>query len=426
MNNYSLGTGSGPAESIIMNLEILKKKYQIILNQYNQTQNNYFQYLSHYSPGNQITNGNFDNPTLSNDSFTYITSSSQVPGWNFNNGALINNSSTWKYPTPYPNGNQAVSIQYTGSISQSLSLAPGTYNLSFMACGRPCCDGSNLSNPIDVQLNGTTIYNVQPVVNTWTNYSTIFTIGNEGANEGTNEGANQGTATTNTISFLGTWSNSDRSSAIQNISILFNGLKSIPNSSFLGNSPISTNQVDNLSSCVASCSALSNCSGATYNKDQKICTLSSGKGSVVPSTNSGNTAIVSENLYYLNQIKQLNEQLLELNHQIRTSIHQGRPVYNETIQELGKSSTDLKDTYHQLEKERIQVKKMMKEFENLDSEQQESSLMSSSRYSLFIFYLILCIIVVLFLIFMFWTRSSSSTNSSGTNSTSSIFNNEGS
>jgi len=417
MNHYSLGTGSGPAESIIMNLEILKKKYQIILNQYNQTQNNYFQYLSHYSPGNQITNGNFDNPTLSNDSFTYITSSSQVPGWNFNNGALINNSSTWKYPTPYPNGNQAVSLQYTGSISQSLSLAPGTYNLSFMACGRPCCDGSNLSNPIDVQLNGITIYNVQPVVNTWTNYSTIFTIGNEGANE---DGI-----TTNTISFLGTWSNSDRSSAIQNISILFNGLKSIPNSSFLGNSPISTNQVDNLSSCVASCSALSNCSGATYNKDQKICTLSSGKGSVVPSTNSGNTAIVSENLYYLNQIKQLNEQLLELNHQIRTSIHQGRPVYNETIQELGKSSTDLKDTYHQLEKERIQVKKMMKEFENLDSEQQESSLMSSSRYSLFIFYLILCIIVVLFLIFMFWTRSSS-TNSSGTNSTSSIFNNEGS
>ena len=248
---------------------------------------------------------------------------------------------------------------------------------------------------------------------------------NEGAiaNEGANEGANA--TTTNTISFLGTWSNSDRSSAIQNISILFNGLKSIPNSSFLGNSPISTNQVDNLSSCVASCSALSNCTGATYNKDQKICTLSSGKGSVVPSRNSGNIAIVSENLYYLNQIKQLNEQLLELNHQIRTSIHQGRPVYNETIQELGKSSTDLKDTYHQLQKERLEVKKMMKEFENLDSEQQESSLMSSGHYSLFVFYLILCIIVVLFLIFMFWTPSSSSTNSN-TNNSSSIFNNEGS
>lgn len=423
MNQYSnlldkqLDLGTGPAESIIMNLEILKKKYQILLNQYNQTQNNYFQYLTHYTPGNQIMNGNFENPSLSNDNYTYITSSTQVPSWNFKNAALINNSSAWRYPTPYPNGNQAVSLQYTGSISQNLNLAPGTYQLTFMACGRPCCDGSNISNPIDIQINGTTIYNVKPNVNTWTSYSTPFTIDGD-----------ENSPTTTTISFAGTWTSSDRSSAIQNISILGNSLKSIPNSSFVGGSPISTKQVDNIESCIASCSALSNCSGATYNSQQNICSLSSGEGSIIPSGNSGNVAIVSENLYYLNQIKRLNQQLLELNNQIRTTIHEGRPVYNETIKELRISSTDLKDNYNRLQNERNRVDKMIKDFEDLESEKKETDITSSSNYTLFLFYLFISIIVVLFFIFMFWSSTSSSSSSSNTANSSSgnIFTNNGS
>ena len=279
-----------------------------------------------------------------------------------------------------------------------------------MACGRPCCDDPNVSNPIDVQVNGTTIFKVEPTMNKWTNYSTSFTI------DGNN---NQ----TTTIRFAGTWSRSDRSSAIQNISILGNGnsLKSIPNSSFVGGSPISTNKVNNVESCIASCSALSNCSGATYNSEQNICSLSSGEGSIIPSGNSGNVAIVSENLYYLNQIKRLNQQLLELNRQIRTTIHEGRPVYNDTIKELRISSTDLKDNYNRLQNERNRVDKMIKDFEDLESEQKETGTMSSSHYTLFLFYLIISIIVVLFFIFMFWTSSSTSNSTSGN-----IFTNNGS
>ena len=412
MNQYSnsnlldkqLDLGTGPAESIIMNLEILKKKYQIILNQYNQTQNNYFQYLTHYTPGNQIINGNFDKPSLSNDSYTSITSSTQVPSWIFyGRSFLINKSSAWGYPIPYPNGNQAVSLQFTGSISQNLNLAPGTYHLTFKACGRPCCDGSNISNAIDVQINGKTIYNVKPIVSTWSSYSTDFTI-------------DENSPTTTTIRFAGTWPSSDRSSAIQNISILGNSLKSIQNSSFIGGSPISTKQVDNIESCIASCSALSNCSGATYNSQQNICSLISGEGSIIPSGNSGNVAIVSENLYYLNQIKRLNQQLLELNNQIRTTIHEGRPVYNDTIKELRISSTDLKDNYNRLQNERNRVDKMIKDFEDLESEKKETDITSSGNYTLFLFYLIVSIIVVLFLIFMFWTSTSTTTaNSSSGN-----------
>jgi ATP-dependent Zn protease len=187
-------------------------------------------------------------------------------------------------------------------------------------------------------------------------------------------------------------------------------LKNIPNSSFVGGTPISTNQVDNLQKCIASCSSLSNCSGATFNNQQNICSLISGEGSIVPSGNSGNIAIVSENLYYLNQIKQLNQQLLDLNNQIRTSIQEGKPIYNETIKELQISSNNLKNNYSQLEKERKRVNKMIQEFENLETDQKETSITSSGQYTLFLFYLILTIIVIFFLIFIF-SMSNTTSNS---------------
>lgn len=149
-----------------------------------------------------IQNGNFEQPSISNDSYEYITSASQVPGWNFNNGVLMNNSSVWGYPT-YPNGPQAVSIQETNSISQTIQLSTGTYSLSFVGCGRNCCDGSGQSNLIDVQLNGTTFYSFQPPINTWTNYSTSMNVTATGSN---------------TLTFLGT-SSGDRSTAIQNVTL---------------------------------------------------------------------------------------------------------------------------------------------------------------------------------------------------------------
>lgn len=398
-NLQELGPAAG---SVILNLEILKKKYEILLNQYNQTQSNYFQYLSQYPPGNYIVNGDFNEPNVSSNSYSYITSNTEVPGWDFNNAVLMNESTAWTYPTPYPNGNQAVSLQNTGSISQSVNMSSGNYNLTFMACGRNCCDGSNASNPINVQLNGTTIYNFQPPINAWTKYTTSFSIDGSG---------NSITSGTNTISFLGTWNSSDRSSAIQDIRIIYNGLKTVQNSSFLGGSPITINQVDNLQACIASCSTLSNCSGATYNNQQNLCSLTSGNGNIMQSTNSDNIAIVSENLYYLNKIKNLNEQLMTLNTQIKTSINQGSPVLNTTIQEIGTSSSNLNNNYSHLQNQRMKIDAMIKEYENLEATQNESSLMNSKYYSFFIFLLMLCFIFIIILLVMFTSASSSETNS---------------
>jgi hypothetical protein len=164
-------------------------------------------------PPTPIINGSFSEPQISNNSYKYINSSTQVIGWNFN-ACLVNSSSAWGYPTPYPYGSQCVSLQKTGQISQVVNLSAGaSYNLSFTACGRNCCDGSGESNPINIQLsntdgsNPTVVYTFQPPINVWTPYTTPITVQ---------------TTQNYILSFIGTWTAGDRSSAIQNIALNIN------------------------------------------------------------------------------------------------------------------------------------------------------------------------------------------------------------
>jgi len=170
-------------------------------------------------PPTVLVNGNFDQPQLANDSYIYIGGSSEVPGWYFN-AVLLNNSNAWGYPMPYPHGNQCLSIQQGSQyVAQTVYLQKGvTYTLLWSACGRNCCDGAGKSNPIDVKLYRaddsfiSLIYNFQPPINVWTDYSISFTV----------------ETTQNTkIYFLGTWPSSDRSTAIQNIRLNTSGTGSV-------------------------------------------------------------------------------------------------------------------------------------------------------------------------------------------------------
>jgi hypothetical protein len=168
-------------------------------------------------PVGNLQNGNFEQPQIANNSYQYITSGSAVPGWYFS-AVIANNSTAWGYPMPYPNGNQCLSIQTTQYVAQTLYLqSGGQYTITFVACGRNCCDGSGQSNPINIQLYTTNnqyisnIFSFQPPVNAWTNYSTTFTVQNSQNYQ---------------IFFSGTWTAGDRSTAIQNIQLSSTGTSS--------------------------------------------------------------------------------------------------------------------------------------------------------------------------------------------------------
>ena len=154
-----------------------------------------------------IENGDFSQPPITKNTYKYLTSdTTTVPGWNFSS-VLLNQSGAWGFPMPYPNGEQCVSIQKTQELwtNDKMVFTPGiTYSISFHACGRNCCDKSGLANPIDIGLEGKTFYSFTPPVSVWTKYSATFT-----------SDSNVGQR----ISFKGTWTTSDRSSAIQGISL---------------------------------------------------------------------------------------------------------------------------------------------------------------------------------------------------------------
>ena len=159
-----------------------------------------------------IANGDFSQPVIANNSYRYIKSSSDVPSWDFN-AFLINTSDAWGYTKPYPLGNQGISIQNNQYVRQTIQISPGTYTMSFYSVGRNCCDGSGLSNPINIVIDsGTpdagTIYNFQPPLDKWKMYSVPVTIYTGGKHS---------------FSFEGTWTSGDRSSAIQGINLFSSG-----------------------------------------------------------------------------------------------------------------------------------------------------------------------------------------------------------
>jgi len=154
-----------------------------------------------------IKNGNFAQSQLPDNTFKYLSwDVTTVPGWNFN-CVLLNNSSAWKYPIPYPNGNQCASIQKTQQLwtNDWINFNVGvSYTLSFSACGRNCCDGSEKSNPINIGLEGKTLYTLDATVDKWKTYSFKFKVDSSGGQR---------------VSFIGTWKAGDRSTAIKNVSL---------------------------------------------------------------------------------------------------------------------------------------------------------------------------------------------------------------
>lgn len=95
--------------------------------------------------GAQVTNGSFELPPVTSGSYQYFGTAnggagSTTGGWTYvGQTGIINGSPTaFNTPSAAPDGSQVAFLQYgsTSSISQSVTLAGGTYQLSFFSAGR--------------------------------------------------------------------------------------------------------------------------------------------------------------------------------------------------------------------------------------------------------------------------------------------------
>lgn len=177
-----------------------------------------------------------------------------------------------------------------------------------------------------------------------------------------------------------------------------NTLMTVPNSAFVSPTTISVISGSTLDSCTTDCSANTSCSGATFNTTLSNCTLASGNGNIVSSTES--TAVVQQAMYYSYQLKQLNQQLLEINKQMMNISNKNYSNFQQSQTQTQSQSSTLNYNYDILKNEKIEIEKMVRQFETLNSAYENGNINITSNYYTYILLLIFTI-VLLFVLFNF-------------------------
>ena len=97
-------------------------------------------------------------------------------------------------------------------------------------------------------------------------------------------------------------------------------LSYIKGKKFDGTSTLSNRASTSVENCKAMCSSNSLCTGATYNLDREYCSIKTGEGPINIGTKN-DYAIVSKKLKYLQVIKDLTEELTNINQKILTILN---------------------------------------------------------------------------------------------------------
>jgi hypothetical protein len=175
-----------------------------------------------------------------------------------------------------------------------------------------------------------------------------------------------------------------------------NSLFIIPNSSIDGQTAISSTQETSSDTCSSTCSATSSCTGAVFNATNNNCILGSGGTSVIKSPNTN--AIVKSSLYYSYQLQQLNQQLLILNQQMMQMSSQRENTFQTSQQNIMQKEQILTQNYKVLIRDRSNLDYMIKQFQTLDQNAIDGSLVVTSNYYTYIALLFITILLVCLLI----------------------------
>ena len=176
--------------------------------------------------------------------------------------------------------------------------------------------------------------------------------------------------------------------------------KTFNNSAFYGQQQINTLNNTNLNKCQTACSSNSSCSGATFNTVSNNCILSSGTGNIIKEQKS--KAIIKEAMYYSYQLQKLNAKLLDVNKQLIQSSSNNYNEFKKSQQQNIEQENAMNNNYNTLSDERIQIEKMIREYETLNSALENGNIIVTSNYYSYIALLFITILLIfLFLKFSF-------------------------
>jgi NADH:ubiquinone oxidoreductase subunit 3 (subunit A) len=183
---------------------------------------------------------------------------------------------------------------------------------------------------------------------------------------------------------------------VNTISSNDNSFTSIDNSAFVNANNINTTQNSSVNSCLSLCSSTQLCSGATFDNNKNTCTLSSGNGDIIKSSNK--TVIIKKALYYSYQLKNINNELKNTNNSMMNLANSNLDNFKQTQLITSEKSEILKKNYNTLEEERKQIEAIIREYETLNSAYENGTINITSNYYSYIMYLLIAVFL-LFLLF---------------------------
>ena len=169
----------------------------------------------------------------------------------------------------------------------------------------------------------------------------------------------------------------------------------VPNTSYVTDNNINTIQNSSINNCITSCSSNQSCSGATFDNLQSTCTLSSGNGNIVNSSNQ--TSIVKQALYYSYQLQLINNQLLQINTSMMNLANNSSSSFQQNQKTSSQKAQILQQNYNTLEQERGQIMELIREYETLNSAQENGVINVTSNYYSYIIYVIIAIFLIILL-----------------------------
>jgi len=170
----------------------------------------------------------------------------------------------------------------------------------------------------------------------------------------------------------------------------------VPNSYFLGKNNLKVLANSNLLTCASSCFENNLCSGATFNKSSNECILSSGRGTLINATNT--TAITPEVLYYSKRLKELNEEMRNINKQIKELSENNNVLVSETNKEVEEQENILINNNQILIDDRDKIEDMTRQFQTLDAAYNDKAIMLTASYYKYIVLMFVIIFLIVLLI----------------------------
>jgi hypothetical protein len=164
-----------------------------------------------------------------------------------------------------------------------------------------------------------------------------------------------------------------------------------------GTKGINEGTVTTKEECVDQCKSNKECSGATYNEENKYCWIRGGDGSLGIAENNNYYAIIPELKASIIQLQLINTKLIILNSDLRDAMKELEPYQAEQSANAENASIQLKQYYAKLLKEKAQMTMLLNEYDDMNKENTNQSLYLTEQNNWLFFWKITLIVSVIIL-----------------------------